>query len=255
LSRRLVFLADAHLFPAPVPHPGRERLLGLLESLRSSETGDLWIAGDLFDYWFEHGGRAPRGHEEVLSAIRALGTAGWRVYFLPGNHDWWVGSSFTDASGASVVRSRIVHLESDGLKIELAHGDGLGGGDFGYRFLLRPLLRNPVSIALFSLLPAAVGCLLGRAASGTSRRILRKQKETMPEGLRRWAEERLAGEADVVITAHTHLAAEMPAGRGLHISLGDWISSFTWAEVREGRARLLASPEESPAASDSGGIR
>lgn len=242
MSRRLVILADAHLFPSPAPHPGREKLLGFLGSLAGTGPGDCWIAGDLFDYWFEHRGRAPRGHEAVLGALRNLTAAGWRLFFLPGNHDWWVGRRFAEATGAVVIRRQVVPVECAGLRLLLAHGDGLGGGDYGYRFVLRPLLRNPVSIALFSILPPSLGALLGRAASGTSRRILRKQREKMPDGLHRWAVERMAEGVDVVVTAHTHLAAEVPSGRGLHISLGDWLSSFTWVEVVEGRARLMRAP-------------
>lgn len=252
MSRRLVFLSDAHLFPSPRPHPGRARLLRYLHSLRASAPGDLWIAGDLFDYWFEHGRTYPGGHEDILSALKDLSGAGWKVFFLPGNHDWWVGGEFARATGAAVVRERVVILESDGLRVLLAHGDGLGRGDAGYRLLLRPLLRNPVSTALFSLLPPGLGAFLARAASGTSRRILRRQAEEMPTGLGRWAADRIAEGFDLVITGHTHLAAEIPSGRGLHISLGDWLKSFTLVELQNGKARLLTSPDV-PAGENPGG--
>jgi UDP-2,3-diacylglucosamine hydrolase len=255
VSRRLIFLSDAHLFPSPRPHPGRARLLCYLQSLRASAPGDLWIAGDLFDYWFEHGRNFPGGHEEVLSALKALSSAGWSVSFLPGNHDWWVAGGFARATGAAVVRERVVILESGGLRVILTHGDGLGGGDAGYRFLLRPLLRNSVSMALFSLIPQRFGAFLARAASGTSRRILRRQAEEMPAGLGRWAADRIADGFDLVITGHTHLAAEIPSGRGLHISLGDWLKSFTLVELQDGKARLLTSPDVPAGENPEGPVR
>lgn len=238
MSGRAVFFSDAHLFPVPKPHPGRDRLRVFLRSLRDGEPGDLWIAGDLFDYWFESRGRAPSGHEEVLSALRSLADSGWRIRFLPGNHDWWVGPRFEEASGAAVVRLRTVRLEYGGLKVLLAHGDGLGGGDLGYRLLLRPILRNPLSIALFSLLPPGLAEALAGSVSGTSRRILRRQAEAMPARLARWAAAAIEDGHDVVLTGHTHLAASVPSRGGVHISLGDWLGSFTWAEIGGGRAEL-----------------
>lgn len=60
-SRRpLIAISDAHLFPEPVPHPGREKLLAFLAGLADIPAGRLWIAGDLFDFWFEYGGSRPR---------------------------------------------------------------------------------------------------------------------------------------------------------------------------------------------------
>jgi UDP-2,3-diacylglucosamine hydrolase len=247
VSRRAVFFSDAHLFPIPRPHPGRDRLRVFLRWLQDGGPGDLWIAGDLFDYWFESRGMAPSGYEEVLAAIRLLADSGWRIRFLPGNHDWWVGPRFEEASGASIVRDGTVHLEYDGLRVLLAHGDGIGGGDPGYRLLLRPLLRNRVSIALFSLLPPGLAEALAGSVSGTSRRILRRQAERMPAGLSRWAATAIEDGHDAVLTGHTHLAAKVPVRGGVHISLGDWLGSFTWAEIEGGRAELRWFDEEQAA--------
>jgi UDP-2,3-diacylglucosamine hydrolase len=254
VSRRTFILSDAHLFPAPEPHPGRDRLMEFLGSLRNREPGDLVVAGDLFDYWFEHGRRVPSGFDEILRALGNLSSSGWRLSFLPGNHDWWVGPGFVRATGAEVIRKRFAVIESDGLRVLLAHGDGLGRGDLGYRFVLRPLLRNALSIALFSLLPRGVAIALARGASGTSRRILRRQAEVMPAGLAEWAARRIDDGFDVVITGHTHLAAEIPRGRGLHVSLGDWLKSFTWVELGDGRIELKKFEDAPPRGTAGGAV-
>ena len=229
-------IADAHLFPPPAEHPGRERLLDFLGSLLEGEPAALWILGDLFDFWFEYRSVAPAGHWRVLSALRALTDAGWNVRALPGNHDSWLGGSFEEATGARVLPERIARAELAGRRAVLAHGDGLGPGDIGYRFLLRPVLRARLSAFLFGLLHPDLGRGLARLFSGTSRRILRRSVEELPPGLARWAEGELDS-AELVVTAHTHVPVIRSLPGGIHLSLGDWIRSFSWARVdREGVA-------------------
>jgi len=243
VNERLVVISDAHLFPGDRPHPGRERLISFLDGLASSGPATLVVAGDLFDFWFEYRNAVPAGFCRVLASLEALSGKGWEVVFMPGNHDWWVGRRFEEATGARIARERQLVLERGGLRIVIAHGDGLGRGDPGYRLLLRPVVRSRVSTALFSLLHPDLGAMLAGAASGTSRRILRKQAEQMPAGLLDWVRGRIAEGAGLVITGHTHIASETPMPGGAHISLGDWLKTFTYAEVSGGAAALRHCPE------------
>jgi UDP-2,3-diacylglucosamine hydrolase len=241
-SRRpLIAISDAHLFPEPVPHPGREKLLAFLAGLADMTPGGLWIAGDLFDFWFEYEGSPPAGHERVLEALRLLSSAGWDLKFIPGNHDWWVGRGFSSATGAEIVRSRWAPVGPEEPRALIAHGDGLGGGDWGYRLLLRPLIRSRVSETLFSLLPRRAGAALAGAASGTSRRVLRRQVERIPGHLSAWASGMLSDGCSTVVTGHTHVASCTPLAGGVHISLGDWLRTFTYASTSPGGGlRLFA---------------
>lgn len=232
-------IADAHLFPEPRPHPGRERLLRFLDDLAGRDPSALWILGDLFDFWFEYRSVAPSGHWRILSALRELSDAGWSVRVLPGNHDSWLGGHFADATGAEVLDDRAVETEMAGRRAVLSHGDGLGAGDLGYRWLLRPVLRSRVSAALFGMLHPDLGRRLARLFSGTSRRILRRAAEEMPQGLAGWADETLKT-ADLVVTAHTHLPLIRALPGGIHLSLGDWIRSFSWGRVDDCGVALFA---------------
>lgn len=50
----IYFAGDVHLVPEPLPHPGREAFLEFLGRLAGEEPGELWLTGDLFDFWFEY---------------------------------------------------------------------------------------------------------------------------------------------------------------------------------------------------------
>ncbi len=232
-------IADAHLFPESIEHPGRKRLLDFLGGLQGRDPATLWILGDLFDFWFEYRSVAPAGHWRVLSALRALSDAEWSIRALPGNHDSWLGSHFAEATGARVLTERVVRTELAGRPAVLTHGDGLGHGDLGYRLLLRPLIRSRLSALLFGLLHPDAGRSLARLFSGTSRRILRRSMEELPSGLAAWAAGQLDS-ADLVVTAHTHVPALRVLPGGLHLSLGDWIKSFSWARVDSAGVSICA---------------
>lgn len=230
-------IADAHLFPEPEPHPGRERLLGFLRDLTTEEPGHLWILGDLFEFWFEYRSVIPDGYHRILQALRGLTDSGWRIHFLPGNHDAWAGERFRRITGSEIQDRKYVKTEMNGLDVLLSHGDALGRGDLGYKLLLRPIIRSPLSRALFYLLHPDLSAPLARSFSGTSRRFLRKDCEDLPAGLASWARSMLSN-VDLVVTAHTHVPMLRRLPDGCHLSLGDWLKSFSYALLQNAELKL-----------------
>lgn len=227
-GRPFVAVSDIHLFPGDRPHPGRDAFLAFLGDLAQSDPGDLWIAGDLFDFWHEKHG-VPGGYDGILAALAAVSGAGWSITFLPGNHDSWVGDAFSAATGARVLGRGPVEVAVEGRRVLLAHGDGLGRGDWGYRLLLGPILRSRAARILFRALPASAGETLAGLLSGTSRRILRRQSEAVPAHLSEWAEGMIRSGIDIVVTGHAHVAGTRLFRGGIHISLGDWLGAFHYA--------------------------
>jgi len=227
------FLSDVHLFPEPEIHPGRERFVSFLNTLHDSpEPGELWILGDLFDFWFEYRSVVPVGHEKTLSAMKRLSGAGWKIHFLPGNHDFWVGSHFKRETGAEIHFDDNLILNLSGKRVLLAHGDGLGAGDNGYK-IMKPILRSSVSRFLFSLLHPDLGIFLARRFSDTSKRILRRDLDSIPQNLLNWTIDRFEEDIDIIIMGHTHLDTVSKSEKGIYVSLGDWLTRFTYCHIRD----------------------
>ncbi len=224
-------VSDVHLFPDPEEHPGRTRFLNFLGMLSSmTEPGELWILGDLFDFWFEYGSVVPAGHETTVCSIKHLSRTGWKVHFIPGNHDFWVGRYFIESTGAVVHGNTTVSTNFGGRSYLLAHGDGLGAGDTGYR-LIKPILRSRIANLCFRLLHPDLGIRLARRFSDTSKRMLHRQLDELPEKLLEWAERRTEEGYQVIVTGHTHIDAVVDTGDGLYVSLGDWLTRFTYCRV------------------------
>ncbi len=232
------FISDVHLYPIGKFHPGREPLCRFLQELADKEPGKFWILGDLFDYWYEYKTVIPAGYSHILSLIKALSSRGWQVFFLPGNHDWWCGEKLMAETGMKIIYDDVHTEVIDGRKTVMSHGDGLGNGDTGYK-MMRPVLRSWPAKILFSALHPTVATAMANLFSRTSKRILRKQVDFIPDYLTSWVlSQAELDDVELVITGHTHCPAVLYHERVIHVSLGDWISHFTYLRVGGGEINL-----------------
>ena len=233
------FVADAHLGAGPRDREARreERLHDFLNSLPGRASA-LFIVGDLFDFWFEYRTAIPRRHFATLATLRHLRQAGIALTYLNGNHDFWLGRFLAAELGVE-TRGGPVTLTTQGRRIWLHHGDGLIGGDLGYR-VMRRVIRHPASIALYGLLHPDLGIPLAHLVSRWSRR---SRGEKPLEAERLWREialPRFAEGYDTVMVGHFHHAYDRREPGREFFLLGDWIERCTFAVLEGGRVRLEA---------------
>jgi UDP-2,3-diacylglucosamine hydrolase len=242
--------SDIHLGSG---HPERaEAFRSWLEAV-AERTKHLVLNGDVFDFWFEYGSVIPRGHTRTLALLARMVDAGVRVDFVGGNHDWWGGSYLEGEIGVHFHR-KPVRLQLAGRTALVAHGDGLGDGDRGYR-ILSSVIRNPLVCWAFRWLHPDVGAGIARAVSRTEDRGRTGPVGGTTEGgrggglaarapvLERWARDQLLAdpELDLVLLGHTHVPTrrEVAPGR-FYLNSGDWLHHRSYVEVREGEPpRLL----------------
>jgi len=231
------FIADAHLGAEPEERERDRaaRLHTFFDSL-PGRASRLVIAGDLFDFWFEYRTAIPKRHFSTLLALRRLREAGVPITYMNGNHDFYLGRFLADEIGV-VPHDGPLTIDAQGRRLWIHHGDGLIGGDLGYRALKR-LLRNPACIALYRWIHPDLGIPLAHWVSGSSRHA--RDPASFPVD-RLWNEvamRRFAEGYDDVVIGHFHLAIDRREGDRQLIVLGDWIDKFTYAVLREGRLAL-----------------
>jgi UDP-2,3-diacylglucosamine hydrolase len=236
------FFSDSHIgaSAAEVEAPRLRRLHAFLNSL-PGRADALYIVGDLFDFWFEYRTAIPRRFFETLSVLRGLRESGLPITYLNGNHDFWLGRFMKESLGIATEHGAL-SLERQGRKLWLHHGDGLTGGDLGYR-LMKKVIRHPASIALYGLLHPDLGFPLARWVSNRSR----GSRDSRPlEGERLWREiaaPRFAAGYDAVMIGHFHHAFERRENGREFFVLGDWIRNFTYVVLEHGKLRLEVWPE------------
>ena len=90
--------------------------------------------GDLFDFWFEYKHSIPKGFTRFLGKLAQICDSGIPVNVFIGNHDMWMFGYLESEIGVNIIRKPI-DIELNGKLFHLAHGDGLGPGDRGYKFI------------------------------------------------------------------------------------------------------------------------
>ncbi len=195
------------------------------------------INGDLFDFWFEYDSAIPRGYTRVLGRLASLVDAGVDVVLVGGNHDWWGGTYLREEIGVAFHQDPVV-IDLGGLRTFLAHGDGLGRGDLGYR-LLRLVLRGRLTRWAFRWLHPDLGAAVARRVSHTEARDdeSSEAKKGRALYLERWAGEKLAEDPslDLVAVGHTHtpVLRELEPGRW-YLNSGDWLRHRSYAVLAGG---------------------
>ncbi|TNF39020.1 MAG: UDP-2,3-diacylglucosamine diphosphatase, partial [Bacteroidetes bacterium] len=167
-GRKTYFASDFHLGLAAGtdPHEREQRVIAWLDRV-SADAGSIWLLGDVFDFWWEYRKVIPKGFTRFLGRLSALTDRGIEVHIFTGNHDMWMFGYFEEELNIPVYHEPITR-EWNGKRFYLGHGDGLGPGDHGYKFI-KKVFRNRLCQILFSMLPASWGIGLANYFSGRSR--------------------------------------------------------------------------------------
>ncbi len=237
----VVFLSDAHLgAESREREASREARLHSFLGALPGRASSLVIVGDLFDFWFEYRTAIPRRAFTTLAALQRLREAGIDIQYLNGNHDFWLGAFMRETLGIRTTDQPVV-IEQQGRRLWVHHGDGLVGGDLGYRVLKR-VIRSPLSIGLYRWLHPDLGIPLAHAVSRWSRRS-RGHGPLRAERLwREIAQPRFAEGYDGVLVGHFHHVHEQRENGREFFVLGDWIDHFTYAELEDGKLSLRTWP-------------
>ncbi|MFN8547955.1 MAG: UDP-2,3-diacylglucosamine diphosphatase [Candidatus Eisenbacteria bacterium] len=232
----IYFISDVHL-GAKIGPPEREAwLLDLLSELPGRASA-LFVLGDLFDFWFEYRHALPKGTFRISRAFADVVDSGVPVVYLGGNHDFWLGSYLREEVGALVSLEPIT-VELHGRRVHLAHGDGLGPGDGGYK-ILKSVLRNRLAIAGYRALHPDLGIPFGYRVSSISRKHTTAREVLLPRIVRDIALPRVIGEVDAMVMGHVHEPVHYQwSGRDFLI-IGDWIENFTHVRMVEGQFHLM----------------
>ncbi len=230
-----IFIADAHL--RRPEDTNYRHLLRFFDTLPES-VEVLFILGDFFDFWLGAPGIPYPQYQPVLERLQRLVRSGVRLVFLEGNHDFHLGPVFTGTLGADVYPGPVT-LELDGRRVYLCHGDQVNRNDHGYRFL-RAVFHSRLTLVLARLLPSWVTLLIAdrlgtRSTAAAPRRNKRWDYDRLIRG---FAGERFNEGVEVVVTGHFHRPFLDDTGTAVLLSLGDWISQFSYGEWRDGSLSL-----------------
>ncbi|HUW05733.1 MAG TPA: UDP-2,3-diacylglucosamine diphosphatase [Williamwhitmania sp.] len=229
---KLYFISDAHLgLATKQPSVVRERYLVDLLDRAKADAREIFLLGDIFDFWFEYKRVVPKGFTRLLGKIAELTDSGIPVHFFTGNHDIWAFDYLPAEIGVQIHRGPLV-VERFGKRFYLAHGDGLGPGDKGYK-LLKWVFTRKILQWLFARLHPNLAMWFGQRWSYNSRyaKAIFNDFQGENEDLYIYSNQILEHEHfDFFVYGHRHALAFMPLkdSSATLVVLGDWIVNFTY---------------------------
>ena len=239
---KIYFASDFHLgLPAGSPPLEREKMVVRWLNSVSHDAKEIYLLGDIFDFWWEYKLVVPRGFTRFLGTAAEMTDSGIPIHFFTGNHDMWVGDYLSKECGF-IIHTTPFTTQFNGKRFYLAHGEGLGSGDICYKILLS-IFHNKLLRIMYSALHPSIGVGIGhkwslnsRLGKGITKEFLGEEKED----LIRYAKTVLETEnIDYFIFGHRHLAMNCKLKDNAEIIfLGDWIRNGNYAEW-DGNALLI----------------
>lgn len=230
---KIFFSSDFHLgLPAGSPPLQREKkVVKWLKSV-APEAKEIYLLGDVFDFWWEYKLVVPRGFTRFLGTVSEITDSGTPVHFFTGNHDMWIGDYLEKECGL-ITHTGPITRDFDGKKFHLAHGEGLGTNDKSYKILLS-IFRNKTLRAMYSSLHPSIGVGFGlrwslssRLGKGIKIDFLGEEKEDLIRYARAVLEK---DNIDFFIFGHRHLEMKYRLNNRTEIIfLGDWIMNGSYA--------------------------
>ncbi len=231
---KVYFASDLHLGMYPIEKSRlRERyVVDWLEQIRH-DAKEIWLIGDVFDYWYEYNKVVPRGFVRFLGKLASLADEGVEIHFFPGNHDVWLFDYLPEEIGVSIHKGNLIKTWND-KKFMLGHGDGLLKSDRGYRLLQR-MFRNRTLQWFYARIHPNGSISFAQWWSKKSRTkkggfvpFLGVNKEHQVI----YAKKTLEVQADInyFIFGHRHVPFHIQLSSSSQVvCLGDWIVNFTYA--------------------------
>jgi len=244
-NKKIYFLSDFHLgAPDHLKSLERERIVVQFLDEIKDKAAEIFLVGDLFDFWYEYKKVIPKGYTRLLGKLAELSDRNIPMHFFVGNHDMWMRDYFQKELNIPVYYHP-EEFERAGKKFLIGHGDGVGPGDHGYK-RLKKVFRNPVAKWMFGVLPPYMGMGLANYLSRRSRAMTGQVDEKFfgeeGEWLIIYSKEVLQKKHyKYLVFGHRHLPIDFTLkGGSRYINLGDWIRYYTYA-VFDGQEMTLQS--------------
>lgn len=230
------FISDLHLGARYITdaRAHEARAVAFLDSI-ADHAAELFLLGDVLDYWFEYNAVVPRGHVRFFGKLAQLADAGVAITWLTGNHDVWLRDYLRDELGIT-VRYTAGEIDVQGHRFFISHGDDVTPQPLNYRFM-RWCFYNKVCQRLYASIHPNITAWIARGWS-TSNRVNRNVEREQADiahnikALDEWAAHYAAQHPAVehFVFGHLHYPTITPLEDGRSVChLGAWIEGGSYA--------------------------
>ena len=240
IKDKIYFASDFHLGSPDIEesHKREKHIVSWLTEIEQDAKA-IYLVGDIFDFWFEYKKVVPKGFVRLLGKLAELADNGTKIHLFVGNHDLWM-NDYLEKEVGIIIHHNPKILEEQGKRIFIGHGDGLGEGDYFYKFI-RKIFTSKICQWIFARLHPNLALFLAHAWSNSSRKIhdasfVSKEKEIL-FGFCKKQQEIIP--VDYYIFGHRHVPLELKVNdKTTYINLGDWLTHNTYSYLEKGKLKL-----------------
>jgi UDP-2,3-diacylglucosamine hydrolase len=248
---KAIFISDAHLKKASDERYGQlinffsDIKEGKVKSLVDFERSpgeltfitDLFVAGDLFDFWFCNKDKIYPEFIQVINKLIELQKSGICLHISEGNHDFFLQEYFHDVLGMEVFEEW-ADVKIDNLRVLIGHGDTTDKTNLKY-IIFRKFLRSRSFYYFQHFIPARIRWTLASLSSTASKEMTVENGDILVEKMLSFAVNKFQEDYDAVIVGHCHKPVlrhyAFEGKKKTFVALGDWINhySFLYYENRD----------------------
>ncbi|MHB8338254.1 MAG: UDP-2,3-diacylglucosamine diphosphatase [Ignavibacteriaceae bacterium] len=233
-----LFISDIHLgLQSKDLENRKERLLVKFLNFAQTNCLELFIVGDLFDYWFEYKRVYQKGFFRTLTALQDLTDHGVKVHYLIGNHDFMHQNFFKDEIGALMYENPI-SITLNNKKFFIGHGDGMVKNDLGYK-ILKVILRNKLIQKFYLWIHPDIGVSIASSTSKSSRDYTSQKDYGEEDGLFEAAKMKIDDGYDYVLLGHLHRRCFLNYKNGVYINLGSWLDAPCYGKFENNKFEIV----------------
>ena len=239
-KNKIYFASDFHLgIPNRKESHNRERHIVRWLTEIEKDAKAIYLVGDIFDFWFEYKKVVPKGFVRLLGKIANLTDKGTEIHLFVGNHDLWARDYLQKEVGITIHHKPMI-LKEQSKEIFISHGDGLGKGDFYYKFV-KKLFTSKICQWAFACLHPNLALSLAHKWSNKSRKndnipFVSEKKEILFDYCKNKQKVR---PVDYYVFGHSHIPIQLKVdNQSQYINLGDWLTHNTYAVLKDGMLQL-----------------
>lgn len=143
-----LFISDLHL---QASHPLTTNAFLTFLQVQAKTTQQLYILGDLFEYWAGDDDMETSYHQKIVIALKQLHEYGVAVFWIAGNRDFLIGEHFAQSAQLTILPDPSV-IQIAGSRLTITHGDAQCTDDLDY-IAWRTQVRDPRWQTQFLTLP------------------------------------------------------------------------------------------------------
>ncbi|MEO0225500.1 MAG: UDP-2,3-diacylglucosamine diphosphatase [candidate division WOR-3 bacterium] len=229
-----LFFGDAH-FGNRYTNREDERIKLFVRFLKRKaiKAREIFIVGDLFEFWFEYRAVIPKRYYSILNGLCCLVESGVGVHYFMGNHEFGEGEFFKTLGFKVYKQERIFQLGK--MRVLVGHGDDADDA-WATRFM-NFIFRSKVDQFLYRLIHPDIGIEIARSIARASRE--KSELHDSSRKLEQYALKKFQTEdIDAVVFGHSHLPVCKRVGKRFYLNVGDFLTHFTYGMLNREKLSL-----------------